>query len=262
MHHVHTPLRASTALLLLCIGCGVTADDDDSTGVSDDDDSTAGADDDDSTNEDAVGPYVPQGAYIDFTTVEAASVIGGAGREIPLLIRWASEAPQPLPIVIWSHAGSWREWDEGRRADVGAYVALSAQGAGFSNWYDDVYSVGPVTGTSWDAIVGPMLSITGVFDQANFMTSVDRLKPYENMPPGDKRLLYSADERSPFSHNTFNLVHLDVQGDYVQDLNTAITSSVVAFLDWHLRARPEAQAWLDGPSGAALLGEGGRWEEK
>ena len=149
------------------------------------------------------------------------------------------------------------------RDDVDAYVALSAQGAGFSNWYDQDYNVSPsIPGTSWDEVVGPFLSVTGVFDRANGMEAVDRLKPFENMPAGDKWLLYSDDDRDPLNHNSFDLAHADSPDAHAQDLTTAVTSTVIAFLDWHLRARPEAQAWLESDSAPDLLGAGGRWETK
>lgn len=344
-------------------------------------------------------PYEPAVVYSESVTDDEHTVVGPADREIPLRIRWAEDAPGPLPVVIWSHAGSYREWDEGRsshgawskrlaaagyavihpshiaptedqlkqlckdfgltdpaacndtslgeggkdefkpgdyipfasvgicrpgdiaaileavaagdfdssvaldptriavvgwsggsttpmqlaggsriiavgeapyqlppREDVGAYVALSAQGAGFSNWYDE--DIRPdensdLTGTSWDEVVGPFLSLTAAFDQANGMTGADRQKPYDNMPAGNKRLLYSADERAPLNHNTFNLEHADHEEAFVQGINDAITSSVIAFLDWHLLERPAAQAWLDSDAALLLLGEkGGRWETK
>jgi len=192
------------------------------------------------------------GAEVDFDT----SRIGVAG--------WSGGSTTPMQL-----AGGSRIIAVGMEAyrvtpgpDIGAFVALSAQGPGFSNWYDEEFYEPPVTGTSWDEVVGPMLMLTGVFDEANGMVAEDRLKPYGYMPAGDKRLFYSGDDQSPFTHNTFNLEHLDIDKPHVEALNTAITSSVLAFLDWHLLERPEAGAWLDAGNASALLGEGSRWETK
>ena len=70
------------------------------------------------------------------------------------------------------------------------------------------------------------------------------------------------DDRDPLNHNTFDLAHADSPDAHAQAVTTAVTSTVIAFLDWHLRARPEAQTWLESDSAPDLLGAGGRWETK
>jgi dienelactone hydrolase len=174
----------------------------------------------------------------------------------------------------------------GPHPDISAFVALSNQGAGFSNFYDQTNvaggtnvatTVADVTGSSWDNVVGPMICLTGEFDQANKHVGFDRLKPYFHMPAGSKRLLYSTDKRGGLGHSTFNLDPGDLEpGEspqpHVDSLITALKSSVLAFLDWHVRDRPEADAWLNSDAVLSLLDDdgdiadddedNGRWETK
>jgi len=52
--------------------------------------------------------YVPADTYAEFTELSGITVPSRPeGRELPVLVRFPTGATGPLPVVIWSHGGSW-----------------------------------------------------------------------------------------------------------------------------------------------------------
>ncbi|MEM6927279.1 MAG: hypothetical protein AAF602_10135 [Myxococcota bacterium] len=139
-----------------------------------------------------------------------------------------------------------------------AFVAVSPQGPGSSNYFaDDAAS-------SWDAVRGPMLVMTGDGDlnPGNDIVGEERRQAYENMPPSDKRLFYSTAMSEQIRHGSFNLEDRSNRDDELVALGDALVSAAVAHLDAHLRGRAEAVAWLESDDIVELVEGAGEWESK
>jgi hypothetical protein len=122
-----------------------------------------------------------------------------------------------------------------------AFLAISPQGPGYSNYF------ATMSETSWDKIDRPMMVLTGFRDMkaANEMTGEDRRKAYENLPAGDKFMLYSKREDEAIEHGTFNLGGFDPsKRSKLDPLYWGLQSAAVAFLDAYVRNDKVAQSYL------------------
>ncbi len=139
-----------------------------------------------------------------------------------------------------------------------AFVALSPQGPGHSKFFEGEGR------SSWDEVRGPVIVLTGVGDEklGNDLDGPTRLRAYELMPAGDKRLFYSTDEGSGIKHGTFNLDGLDSEDPRVASLSRALTSSVLAFVDCHTRSVQAGCDWLDTDAALELASGMARIESK
>lgn len=129
-----------------------------------------------------------------------------------------------------------------------AFVALSPQGPGYSGYFAP--DGGP---SSWDAVRGPMLVVTGDSDEkpANTLTGPVRRLAYEHMPAGDKHLWYSHLADPLIAHGSFNLGALGESDPELLALTDGLAAVVVGFLDAKVKGLPEAQAWLSSDAPAA-----------
>jgi hypothetical protein len=133
-----------------------------------------------------------------------------------------------------------------------AFIALSPQGPGHSKFFAGA------DGSSWDAVRGPALVLTGAGDTkpGNDLDGPTRRRAYELLPPGDKRLFYSTDEESGVRHSSFNLDDLGDADPRLDGLARALASSALAFTDCHTRGVQAGCDWLE--TDAALELAGGR----
>jgi hypothetical protein len=93
---------------------------------------------------------------------------------------------------------------------------------------------------SWRDCTLPDLTQTGRGDNTDEL-AVDRVKPFDLMPAGDKFKMYIDDPNTP--HETFNL------NNAAQPVFEAyVRSTGLAFLDAYLKGLPEARAYLDSPA--------------
>lgn len=97
-------------------------------------------------------------------------------------------------------------------ARIRAFIALSPQGPGRYGF----------DANSWDEIERPVLSITGTGDDTGAEQSEDRRVPFDNMPAGEKYLLYVDDPRA--THETFGL-------QTESPITTIVAGVSLAFLD-------------------------------
>jgi hypothetical protein len=139
-----------------------------------------------------------------------------------------------------------------------AFLALSPQGPGDSRYFADD------TATSWDAVRGPTLVMTGDGDlnPGNDIVGSERRLAFENMPPGDKWLFYSTQDSERINHGTFNLGDLDSADPQIASLNEALVSTALAHLDAHLRDRQQAREWLQTDNVITIVDGAGDWESK
>ena len=139
-----------------------------------------------------------------------------------------------------------------------AFIALSPQGPGFSNFYAGE------EGTSWDDIIRPVMIMTGVGDEkpGNDLTGADRYAVYTHLPPGGKRLFYSTSESNAIKHSTFNLTEFDSPDQDAAAISRALLSSVLAFLDAHAREDDRARAWLESDAAVKISGDTLEWKSK
>lgn len=193
-----------------------------------------------------------------------AAQFEGAGIEVdfsrPVVAGWSGGSQVALQLAGATRdlAESLPPWSDPSDVPV-AFIALSPQGPGFRGFYaaDD--------GTSWDAVRGATLVVTGDCDEkvANDLTGPIRREAYENMPAGDKRLLYSTLPKSDEAkHATFNLDGLASEDDDVLALTDALISLVVAFTDAHAREDAPAQDWLDRDDVLTMVDGSGEWLSK
>lgn len=133
-----------------------------------------------------------------------------------------------------------------------AFIALSPQGPGFSNFYATDEE------TSWDLIDRPTMVMTGVGDEkpGNDLTGPDRLAVYTHLPEGGKRLFYSTSESDAIKHSTFNLQEVGSSDADAAAVSRALESAMLAFLDFHTRGHMPAGVWLDSDAAVKLAGEG------
>jgi len=139
-----------------------------------------------------------------------------------------------------------------------AFVALSPQGPGFSNFYADD------EGTSWDNITRPTMVITGVGDEkpGNDLTGPDRYAVYTHLPPGQKRLFYSTSESAAIRHSTFNLADIEASDADAAAVSRALVSAMLANLDAQARDSDAARAWLESDAAIELSGGELDWGSK
>jgi hypothetical protein len=117
-----------------------------------------------------------------------------------------------------------------------AYLANSPQGPGRFGF----------TSGSWRDCVKPDLTQSGDGDNTEEL-AVDRIKPFDLMPAGDKFKMYIADPNTP--HETFNLNN-PAQPAFV----SFVRSTGVAFFDAYLKGLPVAQSYLGSGSLEAVSG--------
>jgi predicted dienelactone hydrolase len=107
-----------------------------------------------------------------------------------------------------------------------AYLANSPQGPGRFGF----------TAASWRDCVKPDMTQSGDGDNTDEL-AVDRIKPFDLMPTGDKYKMYIADPNTP--HETFNLNHAE------QPLfESYVRTTGVAFFDAYVKELPSARAYL------------------
>lgn len=138
-----------------------------------------------------------------------------------------------------------------------AFLAISPQGPGYSGFYADEAQ------SSWDEVRGPTLVMTGDGDEkeANDLTGPVRRQAFENMAAGDKYLFYSTSTDPDIAHGTYNL-GVDSPNDGIERLQAGLVSAALAFLDAHLRDRPEAQLWLGGQDAVGVTQGNAEWLSK
>ena len=129
-----------------------------------------------------------------------------------------------------------------------AFVGLSPQGPGFSGYF----AAG--TETSWDTVRAPNLIVTGEGDvkpaNPDLLPSIRR-QAWDLQPLGGNRFLLWGTQQIG-EHGTFNMGQGDLDenappasSDHaVLRLQRAVASTVVAFLDAYVRARPDARSYL------------------
>jgi predicted dienelactone hydrolase len=112
-----------------------------------------------------------------------------------------------------------------------AFLANSPQGPDRFGFFDNGGG-----NHSWRECTRPDLTQTGAGDNTEEL-AVDRIKPYELMPAGDKYKMYIDDQNS--THETFNL-----QNTTHPQFNDYVRSTGVAFFDAYLKQLPDAKAYL------------------
>lgn len=121
-----------------------------------------------------------------------------------------------------------------------AFIAISPQGPGYSGFF------ATAMGSSWDAVRGPTLVMTGDGDEkpANTLTGPIRRRAFELMPTGQKYLFYSRVQNPDIAHGDFNLGGA-MSGDARRvALAESLVSVALAFLDAHVRGEAGALRWL------------------
>jgi hypothetical protein len=172
----------------------------------------------------------------------AALTVAGAYREIVAVSIDNKELARSAPIQI----------DDDQPI---AFLALSPQMPGRAGFFESSHGQSM---NSWQGIDRPVFIATGEGDNScnpspslclGGQTPFGRIIAYERMPESDnKYLLYINDERT--FHSLFNLQKSDCKK---QDVNRPTCSSIVevlstsalAFLDWHLKGYSDAKEWLD-----------------
>lgn len=172
--------------------------------------------------------------------------------------------------------GAWRNFtgdvldlaDPRRRPK--AYLAFSPQQPGNEGFFDTDHDRAQ---HSWDRLTRPVLVGTGDGDSTCQALAepgscfgdlpYGRRIPFERLPPGDKALLYLHDART--FHGLFGLETTDskctvspLAQQRCDEAAALLAATAVAFLDAHLKQRPQAEAWLAG--GHVEIASGGRAE--
>lgn len=170
-------------------------------------------------------------------------VVGGwsAGARAPLVTHGAVFRPSPsAPPMTMVHT-----------LPIAAIV-LSPMGPGYAGFFDEP------GGNTWQSVRGPVLVATGDNDvkpEKPDVTGADRRIAFERQPAdGTRWLLYSKLEPGVGGHPTYDLEHLDSADERVRRFSLSLRSSVLAFLDKHVRNDANAQAWLDSTNASTLAG--------
>lgn len=147
----------------------------------------------------------------------SGSIVAGATRSIFGL---PQRAPDPRPI---------------------AFLGASMEGVGDDGFGEDAF----------DAITAPHLTLSGAGDETSEATAPPRRLPFERMRPGGKYRLWITDVQA--RHGTFNheasacsdyAAARRLDGSRCGAYLVWLESAALAFADAHVRARPEARAWL------------------
>ena len=168
---------------------------------------------------------------------QAGLMLGGAVRELtPSVTRYRDNDSRPIGTI-----------------------GVSPQGPGFNSFFVDSDE------SSWDEVDIPTLLITGKNDLnpgSPTLTGANRRQPFDYLPggEGEQHLLYST--LSVGNHGSFNL-GTDPAGDQnLERLEEALSSTVRAFVDAHLRLDSDAAAWLASDAALAIAGGEAEWLTK
>ena len=137
------------------------------------------------------------------------------------------------------------------------FLVFSPQSAPGSSFFAE-----PGGPSSWDAVRGPLLMMTGDGDEKpeSDLTGPLRRAVFDLMPPGDKILFYSTLADPAVVHTAYNLGQLDQPS--LRPLNAALRDTAVAFLDAYVRENARARAWLDEGHAAEVAGGAADFERK
>lgn len=144
-------------------------------------------------------------------------------------------------------------------ARVVASVGLSPAGPGFGGYFDGGAE------TSWTAVRGPFLIATGQNDvkpNKPELTGPIRRFAFSAQPAdGRRRLLYSNLPVGVGGHGTYNLEDSGSSDERLSRFSRALRSTVLAFLDAHVKGDAAAEAWLATDNARVLAGEAD-WERR
>lgn len=142
---------------------------------------------------------------------------------------------------------------------VVASVGLSTAGPGFGGYFDAGGE------TSWTTMRGPFLIGTGQNDvkpNKPELTGPIRRFPFTAQPAdGTRRLLYSNLPVGVGGHGTYNLEDSGSSDERLSRFSRALRSSVLAFLDAHVKGDATAKAWLATDNARVLAGDAD-WERR
>lgn len=181
---------------------------------------------------------------------------------------------------VLSVGGAWRNFtgdvldlsDRARRAK--ALIALSPQQPGNEGFFDTDHDRPQ---QSWDRIERPLLVGTGDGDSTCKPLAepgscfgdlpYGRRIAFERAPAGGKYLLYLHDART--FHGLFGLDTGDAKctasalaQQRCDDTAALLAATALAFLDAHLKQRPQAQAWLAGQAAELASGGVAEWRRR
>lgn len=185
-----------------------------------------------------------EGVQLDASRVAAAG--WSAGSQIGLVL--AGAARQLTPSVPDFTITDDR---------IKASIALSPQGPDHSGY----------TQTSFAAITGPVLVMTGTNDQKDGvpdLTGAVRRQAYDLLSGGTGAhyMLYSTLPVGTGAHGSYNLGDVSSSDPRLVQLSEALSMTALAFLDAYLLDREEARAWLRTDAPRQLTGDNSEWLQK
>lgn len=139
-----------------------------------------------------------------------------------------------------------------------AAVAMSPMAPGYAGFFQDGDE------DSWQGMRGPVLMATGDNDLKATkpdLTGEDRRLAFSLQPADGTRWLLYSHIADVGGHGTYNLEDLASSDERLARFSRALRSSVLAFLDAHVREDAAGAAWLATDNAAVLAGEA-EWEQR
>jgi hypothetical protein len=150
-----------------------------------------------------------------------------------------------------------------------AFVSCSPQGVGEDGFTAASFDASACLATGADArtcLGRPHLFLTGAGDDTNGVTAETRRDPYDLAPAGDKHLFWILEEAA--RHGTFELdpgpcttysTGAMLDPARCLDYEEWLSNVMVAFLDAHVRALPDAALYLESTAPSDFAGGAADW---